>query len=896
MSKSYFCFVLTSLLAAVSSGLTAEEPRKAADPLPPGAVLRLGSTRLRPGGNVTLLAFSPDNTKLASWSSTLYVSDALCIWDVKTGRLLRRIDLPGAGMPALAWRPDGHGIALLRTDKGLLVWDFTDEKATPKIAPRMGTVVGKAAAPAGGPPADNETDSCHAISPDGKTLAIGRSGGRSDKLRPIRLRPLKSGIPVDELPAAKDLAQHPGNCGLLLFTPNGKHLVAINAAREEDKQLVVVWDVAGGKEVVRFTAPHPARNNRDAVAVSDRMLAIGLEDGATSLWDLTNGKERRLDTQHVGKKPGQGYGTFAVAFGPDGKTLVTGGRDGLVKLWDVAGGRCLHTLKRHYSWVETLAVSPDGRTVASAGQDGLIRLWDAASGADACPQSGHRFFLLGTAWSPEGKTILTSGADHTLHWWDAATGRERRVVESSGPLAGLVVSPDGKTVLASVHEDGLHTWDLTSGRETTPPGLSNEKKTVEMPVLAFTPNGRQLLVASGPRVSVWDWPAMKRTRTIELPKPAKSPGENSCRSLAISPDSRWLVTVALRSWFREEKGLRFGYAAEGVADLWDLATGKRVRRLVDGQGTFRSATFTADGRLVLIGGGGTIPAEGGRKAHEFQGEMNLLDPLAARWLRSLTPPPPTPGVQHRYTGATVLSPDGRTLYVSYNTGAIVGFEVATGQPRRTLSGHRDYVAALECSPDGRRLLSGGKDGTALVWDVTLAGAAKPRKESLGADDVEKLWTAATGADSRDAFAALADLAAAPDQALDLLRRQIKPASKGPTDAELDRLFKQLDSDDFALREKASRQLAAFGESAVPGVRKRLSQGVSPEVRQRARTFLDQFDRGELSPIRLRQVRAIELLEGIATPAAKKLLSELANGAAGTPLTLEAAAALARLGH
>src|SRR5262249_44880696 len=158
------------------------------------------------------------------------------------------------------------------------------------------------------------------------------------------------------------------------------------------------------------------------------MLAIGLEDGATSLWDLTKGKERRLDTHHDGKKPGRGYGTFAVAFAPDGKSLVTSGRDGLAKLWEVSGGRRLHTLKRHYSWVETLAVSPDGRTVASAGQDGLIRLWDAASGADACLQPGHRFYLRQTAVSPDGKTILTGGWDQTIRWWDAATGRELRVV------------------------------------------------------------------------------------------------------------------------------------------------------------------------------------------------------------------------------------------------------------------------------------------------------------------------------------------------------------------------------------------------------------------------------------------------------------------------------------
>ena len=375
-----------------------------------------------------------------------------------------------------------------------------------------------------------------------------------------------------------------------------------------------------------------------------------------------------------------------------------------------------------------------------------------------------------------------------------------------------------------------------------------------------------------------------------------APGENSCQSLAVSPDGRWLVTVAMRSWFREEKGLRFGYAADGVVDVWDLGIGKRVHRLAEGQGTYRSATFTADGRVVLIGyyGGGSIPAEGGRAARKFEGEMNLLDPLAARWVRSFTPPPPTPGVQDRYTGATVLAPDGRTLYVSYNTGAIVGFETATGQPRRTLPGHRGYVGSLECSPDGRRLISSGKEGTALIWDVTLAGAAKLSKEPPNAATVEKLWTAVLGPDAGEAFTALAVLAAAPEQAIALLRRQIKPAPQGPTDAELDRLFDRLDSDDFATREKASRELAAFGEAAVPGVRKRLVKGVSLELRLRARAFLDEFDLKEQSPERLRQIRAIELLEGIGTLAAKELLSELAKGAAGAPLTLEATAALARL--
>jgi RNA polymerase sigma factor (sigma-70 family) len=898
-------FLLTPSLDAAAAG-PAEGPPEGppqaapADPLPHGAVVRLGTTRLRPGGSVKHLAFSPDGTKLASWSNELYVNDSLCVWDVKTGRLLRRVDLPGAGVLSLAWPADGRGLALLQTGedaKGPLVWELTDEKATPAVPPRMmGGRFGTFAVP-GGPVPDNETDSGYAFSPDGKSVVVGRAG-QHDKARAIRLRPLKAGARVSELAAGKELARQPGNCGTFLFTPDGKRLVAFNQAKHlggdkwEEKQLVVVWDLAAGKEVVRFTAPRPAANgDRGAAAVSNRALAIGLEDGGTSLWDIATGKEKKLATAHVGKGTGRGYGTFAVAFAPDGKALYTAGRDELVKGWDVATGKPLRTMARHYSWPEALAVSPDGRTVASAGQDGVIRLWDAASGADACPQPGHLYSVSQAALSPDGKTAVTAGWDGTVRWWDARAGRELRKMDLPGVDRGLTVSPDGRTVVA-VNGGRLRTWDLANGRETTPADLPRE---MHAGGIAFTPDGRQLVVALGPEVAVLDWPGLKLLRKIELPKPAKSPGESACDAVTVSPDGRWLVTVAHRYWYREERGLRFGYGADGVADVWDLTTGKRAHRLADSQGTFRSATFTADGRVVLVGAGGTIPA-GGRAAQEFSGEMNLLDPVAARWVRSFTPPPPTPGATHRYTGATRLSPDGRTLYVSYNTGEIVGFEVATGQPRRTLSGHRGYVGALGLTRDGRRLISGGSAGSALVWDLTLAAAAKPRKEALGAADAEKLWeTAATG-EARGAFAALADLAAAPDQAVELLRRQVKPVPAAPTDAELDRLFKDLDGDDFETRQQASRRLMELGEPAVPAVRKRLERATSAEVRRRAREFLDRFDRAELSPARLRQLRAVELLEGVGTPAAKAWLAELAKGAAGAPLTVDAAAALARLGR
>jgi hypothetical protein len=110
-----------------------------------------------------------------------------------------------------------------------------------------------------------------------------------------------------------------------------------------------------------------------------------------------------------------------------------------------------------------------------------------------------------------------------------------------------------------------------------------------------------------------------------------------------------------------------------------------------------------------------------------------------------------------------------------------------------------------------------------------------------------------------------------------LKARVRPLAVGPTHGDLDRIFTDLDSDAFKIREKASRELAAFGVSAVPGVRERLKRRPSAEVRRRAAAFLDQFDPAELSPL-----RAVELLEHIGTPAAKELLVGLEKRGAPIP--------------
>src|SRR5262249_25556123 len=184
------------------------------DPLPPGAVLRLGSTRLRHGTSVSQVALSPDGTQVAA-----YGGGQLSLWDTKTGGAVRRVELPKQTVSlqaSLVWLADGRGIVMFlgadTRDVARLhgsdgsVWEFPDEKAVPKILPDWGASMAVAVMRKQ-PTGEKESDWCYAVSPDGKTLAVGRGsilsmdvgifgpmvvGGRvpDDQERPILLRPL----------------------------------------------------------------------------------------------------------------------------------------------------------------------------------------------------------------------------------------------------------------------------------------------------------------------------------------------------------------------------------------------------------------------------------------------------------------------------------------------------------------------------------------------------------------------------------------------------------------------------------------------------------------------------------------------------------------------------------
>jgi hypothetical protein len=155
--------------------------------------------------------------------------------------------------------------------------------------------------------------------------------------------------------------------------------------------------------------------------------------------------------------------------------------------------------------------------------------------------------------------------------------------------------------------------------------------------------------------------------------------------------------------------------------------------------------------------------------------------------------------------------------------------------------------------------------------------------------LDSLWSDLTATNAITVYWAIDTLRTSPQKAVGLFRQHLR--SVPDLDAErLARALRDLDDDRFSVRDRATRELEAFGEAAEPELRQTLSHPPSEEVRQRVRRLLSRLEGSE----RWRRARALEVLENIGDSESRRLLTVLAQGAPHASLTMQAQAALERL--
>jgi hypothetical protein len=238
-----------------------------------------------------------------------------------------------------------------------------------------------------------------------------------------------------------------------------------------------------------------------------------------------------------------------------------------------------------------------------------------------------------------------------------------------------------------------------------------------------------------------------------------------------------------------------------------------------------------------------------------------------------------------------FSADGRMLAFVTPSWEIQIWDLVRGREWRRFKGFDAGVTWLAFSPDGRKLLSGLDNSTLLVWDVGPPATSPPAIP--GADAAARAWDDLAGEDAARAFRARWALVSAPADALALFKDRLRPAR--PADAEaLRRLLADLNSEQFAVRVKAQRRMEELGDLSEPALRQVLASKPTLEVRQRAQKMLERL-RGPVTRPEVRQaLRAVAVLENIATSDARQILAGLASGAPAARITREAREALDRL--
>jgi RNA polymerase sigma factor (sigma-70 family) len=412
-------------------------------------------------------------------------------------------------------------------------------------------------------------------------------------------------------------------------------------------------------------------------------------------------------------------GLCRLAFLPDGKSLVSGGFGG-VRIWDVKTGK--RTLRHgdQPHWHMAFAYTDGSLTTVSADLDGkqvTAEVIDLASGklVRRVPFQGRASGIIG-AVSPDGKRVAFA-VDNTVRLHDAATGKETLRVPVRGPFGrSIAFAPDGKSFAVADFSDTVAVHDTSTGkivRELRDTGAASM-------LVYFSPNGRFLasVLFKGEgtpwEMSLFDLAAGKERYRLRSP-------EGRIHILAFSPDGKYL---AMGCQLKE-------------LILWDVATGREVRRLGSAGS---SAAFSPDGKtLAAVSGqgairlwdvatGNTLPASadplinhisglrfgaGGKHLVGAAGLCIAWDPLTGREVRRF---PRVPGDSWFFP----LSPDETLLANSFadgTNGTIRLWDATTGREVRTLKGHEKGVWELVFAPDGRRLISSGTDGTIRVWDV-----------------------------------------------------------------------------------------------------------------------------------------------------------------------------------
>jgi WD40 repeat protein len=626
------------------------------DPLPTGALMRLGTIRFQHGKGIESAALSPDGKILVTAGG-----DAIRVWDSATGRPLRHYELLsmprgfGSGSGFLVISPDGKTLACAGEDPKVRFWDMATGVSTGELdVSDKGRVSPRSIA----------------YSPDGKHMALAMSwfAGQTPD------------VSLWEIATGKKVLAFPNTGSIVEFTPDSKGLIV----KGDDEKSVALVSPENGQRMRVFV--HGTGILWVACSADGKSLATAGTDKTVRIWEVATGNERFAFVHPLPEtsRPDSGWIT-SVAFSVDGRILASVGVDRIIRLWELQTGKEIRALRGHTNFVTRLLFAPGGQTLYSVSWDGTVKRWELDTGIQvAAPRpatSDHRMAL-----SPDGK-LIAIGQYGLIKVIETTTVRERHAIEvPEAKFVALEFSPNGKFLGSSSLDGVVRVWNVATCELSHTLGETKRDSKFRQCRLAFAPDGGTAAVAyrDEGKVRLWEITTGRQLREFEYP---------DADPIAFAPDGRTIAVSGMR----------------GKIILWDPVTGQERMRLGDEQTGADALAFSPDSKILASSHRdfrNTIrlwEVRTGRFIRGWRVPQRIVPSMmvgSSEIVWSLT-----------------FTPDGLELLTACLDGSLRAYDPESGKELLKLDGHKGWVMSVSAGRDARTAWTGSMDGTALLWDL-----------------------------------------------------------------------------------------------------------------------------------------------------------------------------------
>ncbi len=563
-------------------------------------------------------AFYPPGERLATCQGRQ-------VWlvDARTGVRLRRL-------------PDADGVFAAQTGRGPLL--FLDQNDGPlALVDEYGRTQRTFIEPG------KRTTYSLAVSADGRRLAVTWTRKDQNKVHPL----IFDLTAPEQRPKVVLGALGPGT---LTLSPDGRNLGISSSDGHRVIDLETDRERWFSREYKVFLFAFSADGRR----------IVASAPGGTDLRqiDLATGAVVDVYRGHKGD-------VACAAYSPDGRWLVSGGRDRTVRLWSLERDEPL-VFHGHANDVRLVAFTADGARLATLDEQGEARIWDVRGPGVL---RGHTNFVYTVAFSPDGRWLASGGWDKCVRLWDAGTRAPLAVLTEHDFVdrfvSALAIHPDGTRLVSLCGDYSLRVWDTGGERRGrvfargpwVHPSLPHQ--------IQFSPDGRRLAVGDKKRVRLWDASTLRECESLPVPI-------GDVRQVLFSPDGR-----------------RLAVGGDLEVLILDAATG-RQEWACRHEHEITAVAFSPDGRRLLTA--------------DRHGEARLSDVASGEVQATL----------RGHVGevfAAAFHPSGERLATAGRDRAICLWDVARGEEVLRLTGHTDYVFGLAWSPDGATLASASGDQT-----------------------------------------------------------------------------------------------------------------------------------------------------------------------------------------